>query len=80
MIVERKVLKFDCVLWCLLKIRDDWSGNDAVTFRKVHTRNNRYFCKTPEGEIDVTADVLVLVSNEADIDKWRRWYHDTNRS
>lgn len=78
MIKERKIIKFDYCYYCVLKIQDDWNGHDTVHIRKVNRVRNGYFTvKTPEGVIEVTADVQRMEAEQCDIDKWRNWYKET---
>lgn len=78
MIKERKIIKFDCSLYCVFKIQDDWSGHDTFHIRKVNrVREGYYTVKTPEGVIEVSKDVQDFETSQADVEKWRKWYHET---
>ena len=78
MITEKKIVKFDCALYCIFKIRDDWSGHDTVHLRKVNkVRDDYYTIKSPEGVKEVTTEVKYFQDQDAEFDKMRRWYHDT---
>lgn len=74
MLSEKKLVKFDCEIYCLLKFIDDYSGHKTFTVRKVPRSG---IIKTPEGLLDVKYELAELSAQEADIEKWRKWYAET---
>ena len=74
MLSEKKLVKFDCEHYCLLKFIDDYTGHTTFTVRKVPRSG---IVRTPEGLMDVKHDLMELDAHEADIEKWRKWYAET---
>lgn len=82
MIQEKKIVRFDMDYYCLLKIRNDWTGNDIITMRKVHKTTDSngkmiYFCRVEKEDIYLTDDIYEFNTEYENIKLWRKWYEQT---
>ena len=82
MIQEKKIVSFDMDFYCMFKIRNGWTGNDVITFRKVHKTTNDaggiiYFARVEKEDINLTQDVYDFISEQENIKRWRSWYNET---
>jgi len=82
MIVDKKIIKLRGEPYAVLLHRDDYTGHDRIMVRKVKKIEGlgvtSYVVKTPDGGVDVTGDMFRYETDQADVEKHRRWYHETH--
>lgn len=77
MVIDKKVVKLRGIPYAVFVDRNDYDGRDVVRVRKCKRVSSgwpgqKWIIKTPDGEVDVTYEILRAEADQAAIEKSRR--------
>lgn len=77
MINDLKVVKFNCQLYVIIQVRDDYTANDKTVLRSIKNIEGHQYIKQDGELINVDDEVTSYHMKEEYDRKARNWYEET---